>query len=38
MVHPQLKPDEKRKYLGTFRERVDLTLTFEQLKEPEYLG
>lgn len=35
---PQLKPDEKRKYLGTFRERVDLTLTFEQIKDPEYLA
>ena len=23
---PQVKPDEQRKYLGTFRERVALTL------------
>lgn len=34
---PQLKPDEQRKYLGTFRERVDLVLTFGQLSTPEYL-
>lgn len=34
---PQLKPDEKRKYLGTFRERVSLTITFEQLKDPQAL-
>ncbi|URI12285.1 YueI family protein [Ligilactobacillus salivarius] len=25
---PQLHPDEQRKYLGTFRERVSLTITF----------
>lgn len=35
---PQLKPDEKRKYLGTFRERVALTLTFAQLKNSAYLA
>lgn len=34
---PQLKPDEKRKYLGTFRERVSLTITFDQLKDPQAL-
>lgn len=34
---PQLKPDEKRKYLGTFRERVSLTITFQQLKDPQAL-
>ncbi|SEM56180.1 Uncharacterized protein YueI [Ligilactobacillus sp. WC1T17] len=27
---PQVNPDERRKYLGTFRERVDLTVTFDQ--------
>lgn len=27
---PQLHPDEQRKYLGTFRERVSLTITFKE--------
>nr|WP_290032754.1 DUF1694 domain-containing protein [Ligilactobacillus cholophilus] len=35
---PQLKPDEQRKYLGTFRERVDLTMTFAQLNSGKYYG
>lgn len=34
---PKLKPDEQRKYLGTFRERVDLTITFAQINTPAYL-
>lgn len=33
---PQLKPDEQRKYLGTFRERVALTMTFAQLNSGKY--
>ena len=33
---PKLKPDEQRKYLGTFRERVDLTVTFAQLNSEKY--
>ena len=27
---PQIHPDEQRKYLGTFRERVSLTITFKE--------
>lgn len=33
---PKLKPDEQRKYLGTFRERVDLTMTFDQLNSGKF--
>lgn len=33
---PKVKPDEQRKYLGTFRERVDLTVTFAQLNSNNY--
>lgn len=29
---PQLKPDEQRKYMGTFRERCFLTMTIAQMK------
>ena len=29
---PLLKPDEQRKYLGTFRERCQLSMTIEQMK------
>lgn len=29
---PQLKPDEKRSFLGNFRERVALALTIQQLR------
>ena len=29
---PQLKPDEQRKYLGTFRERVYLSMTIDEMK------
>ncbi|MFC6171572.1 DUF1694 domain-containing protein [Loigolactobacillus jiayinensis] len=29
---PQLKPDEKRSFLGNFRERVALALTIKQLR------
>ena len=32
---PQIKPDEKRKWLGEFRERVILGLTIEQAYKPE---
>lgn len=30
---PLLKPDEQRKYLGTFRERCYLSMTIEQMKQ-----
>lgn len=30
---PQLKPDEKRKYLGNFRERVYVIVTFDECKQ-----
>lgn len=33
--NPQLKPDEKRAFLGNFRERVALALTISQLRQPE---
>lgn len=29
---PKIKPDEQRKYLGTFRERVCLTISFQELR------
>jgi uncharacterized protein YueI len=29
---PELKPDEKRRYLGSFRERVIQAVTFDQLR------
>jgi uncharacterized protein YueI len=31
---PELKKDERRKYLGEFRERILKALTFEQIDEP----
>lgn len=31
---PEIKKDEKNKYLGTFRERVEITLTIGQLMKP----
>ncbi|GGC91789.1 YueI family protein [Enterococcus wangshanyuanii] len=30
---PQLKPEEQRKYMGTFRERCYLTMTIAQMKD-----
>ncbi|KRK99424.1 hypothetical protein FD04_GL002241 [Secundilactobacillus odoratitofui DSM 19909 = JCM 15043] len=33
---PKLHPDEQRKYLGTFRERVSLLITIEQLQHAQY--
>lgn len=33
---PQLKPDEQRKYLGTYRERVVFVLTAEELTNQHY--
>ncbi|EHO52606.1 YueI family protein [Lentilactobacillus kisonensis] len=33
--NPQLKPDEKRAFLGNFRERVALALTISQLRQSE---
>lgn len=31
---PLVKPDEQKKYMGTFRERCYLTMTIAQMKEP----
>ena len=33
---PQLKPDEQRRYLGTFRERVCLTISVAELHEQNW--
>lgn len=33
---PQIKPDEKRKYLGTYRERVVLALTMDDIAKTSY--
>lgn len=33
---PKIKPDEQRKYLGTFRERVCLTITVAELAEQDW--
>ena len=30
---PQLKPEEKKQYLGTFRERVYLTMTIAEMRD-----
>lgn len=35
--NPQLKPDEKNKFLGNFQERVAIALTISQAKAPENL-
>lgn len=32
---PNLKPDEQRQYLGTFRERCLLSMTVAQMEQPE---
>lgn len=34
---PKIKAAEQKKFLGTFRERVQATLTFEELKDPQNL-
>lgn len=34
---PKLRPDEQRTYLGTFRERVSLLMSIQQLQHGEYL-
>ncbi|NMB00542.1 MAG: YueI family protein [Firmicutes bacterium] len=34
---PQLRPDEKRRYLGFFRERVIQAVTFDQIRTKEGL-
>jgi len=34
---PKLHPDEQRKYLGTFRERVEVAVTVYQIKRHHYL-
>lgn len=31
---PKLRPEEQRKYMGTFRERCYLTMTITQMKDP----
>lgn len=33
---PKIKPDEQRKFLGTFRERVCLTISVAELKEQDW--
>ncbi|WP_251575873.1 YueI family protein [Limosilactobacillus agrestimuris] len=33
---PKIKPDEQRKYLGTFRERVCLTISITELEERDW--
>ncbi|WP_242364113.1 YueI family protein [Limosilactobacillus antri] len=33
---PQIKPDEQRRYLGTFRERVCLTISVAELHEQSW--
>ncbi|MCH4169858.1 MAG: YueI family protein [Lactobacillus sp.] len=35
---PQLKPDEKRAFLGSFKERVALALTVAQIRNPKTLA
>lgn len=35
---PKLHPDEQRTYLGTFRERVSLLMSIEQLQNGKYLA
>lgn len=35
---PKINPDEQRKYLGTFRERVSLTISVGQLNETNWLN
>lgn len=34
---PQLKPDERKKFLGNFQERVALALTVAQVRNPQNL-
>ena len=34
---PKLHPDEQRKYLGTFRERVEVAVTVAQIKRANYV-
>lgn len=35
---PQIKPDEKRKYLGTFRERIYLSMTLAEMSNTSNLA
>lgn len=35
---PELRPDEKRRYLGFFRERVIQAVTYDQIRTKEGLG
>lgn len=35
---PKIKPDEQRKYLGTFRERVCLTISVAELHQQNWTG
>lgn len=34
---PKLHPDEQRKYLGTFRERVEVAVTVAEIKQADYV-
>ncbi len=34
---PRVKPDEQRKYLGTFRERVALTLNQDEAQQAKFI-
>ena len=34
----QTNPDERRKYLGSLRERIYLTMTIEQVLSNNYIG
>lgn len=33
---PKIKPDEQRKYMGTFRERVRLTVSVAEIKQEDW--
>lgn len=33
---PQIKPDEQKKYLGTYRERIVFIMTFDEAKQTIY--
>lgn len=35
---PKIKPDEQRKYMGTFRERVHLTISVAEAKQQDWSG
>lgn len=35
---PKIKPDEQRRYMGTFRERVRLTVSIAEIKQQDWTG